>query len=295
MARARGKVTGTILGVAAALLVAWFVVRAAFVDAFAAKQPVKAASIWAGHPAVILTGGLEQVGLAAAAGKPADPKTVRQMLAAAAKAPLAPEPFLVRGVQQQLAGREDLAGRAFIEARRRDPRSVAARYFLANHYLKAGQTQLGLGEISALARLVPQSIDAIVPHLAAFARTPQAVTEVKAMLRDQPRLEPRLLQFLAADVRNSRLVLALWNGGRGDDHKVWQRWLVNALVEARRFADAKAAWSRIQPAPGSPRRTCRSGILGQCAASLRLGVRIRTFGGGRAGRRGTAPRLLLWS
>lgn len=246
---AGGQVIRALFAIALALVAAWSVIATAFVDAFAARQPAKAAWIWPGHPSVILASGLEQVGLAAAAGEKADPRTVGRMLAASAKAPLAPEPFLVRGVEQQLAGRNLVAGRAFLDARRRDPRSVAARYFLADHYLKSGQTRLGLREVSALARLVPQSIDALAPQLAAFARTPGAAPAVKAMLRDHPILELNLLRTLAADAANSRLILALWNGQRDDDHKIWQRQLVSNLVEAGRFDEARSAWLRFEPRP----------------------------------------------
>ena len=96
------------------------------------------------------------------------------MLSASAKAPLAPEPFLVRGVQAQLSGEQQLALRSFLAARQRNPRGIAARYFLADHYLKVGETGPGLNEISALARLVPQSLPTVAPYLAAYAKTPSA-------------------------------------------------------------------------------------------------------------------------
>src|SRR5262245_20446259 len=169
-----------------ALILAALVVRSAFVSAYVSQDPSRAAAFWPGHPSVVLASGLVEVGTSAAAARPVNPITVRSMQQAAAKAPLAPEPFLVRGVEAQLGGDAQLALQSFMAARERDPRSVAARYFLADHYLKAGQTQQGLAEISALTRLVPQSLGGIAPQLAAFARLPGGRKQVGILLRDQP-------------------------------------------------------------------------------------------------------------
>jgi len=231
------------------LLLAVLVVRVAFVEAYASKNLQTAEAVWPGHPAVILASGLEQVGLSAAAGQPIDKALVERLVATAAKAPLAPEPFLVRGVEAQVAGNSLLAGRAFLEAKRLNPRSIAARYFLADHYLKSGQTRLGLGEISALGRLVPQSLGGVAPYLAAYARSPGAAGEVKALLRRNPQLEPVLLVELAADARDARLALALWSGRGGEQARGWQVRLLNTLVAAGRFNEAHAAWLRFTRSP----------------------------------------------
>jgi hypothetical protein len=244
MRKARGLIV-----VAMAMLVAVMVVRSAFVAAYVAQEPAKAAAAWSGHPSVIFANGLEQVGRTAAAGKTVDMANLGPMLAASAKAPLAPEPFLVRGVEARTNGNEALAARAFLEARRRDPRSVAARYFLADHYLQTGQTRLGLGEISSLVKLVPQSLASIAPYLASYARSPGAVPEVRNMLRQHPDLEPWLLGALAADPNNYQLALSLWSGRRDAGARDWQQRLVNSLVEAGRYGEAEAAWRRFSPNP----------------------------------------------
>jgi hypothetical protein len=170
---------------------------------------------------------------------------VQRMLAASAKVPLAPEPFLVRGVQAQLAGNPQLASRAFLAARDRNPREIAARYFLADHYLKAGQAGPGLIEISALARLVPQSLPNIAPYLAAYARSPGAARQVKATLQSQPQLEPALLDTLAADAGNLDLILSLWSGRGGEVARPWQTRLLRQLVASGRYGQARQAWARF--------------------------------------------------
>lgn len=241
-----------IIVVALALLIAALVIRMAFVDAYASNSPGMAARAWAGHPSVVFAAGLDEIGRTAAAGKPVENVTLDRLLAASTKAPLAPEPFLVRGVQAQIAGDNRIAEHAFIEARDRDPRMIVARYFLADLYLKSGQTRRGLAEISALIRLFPQSLGGIAPYLAAYARSPGGAREVKGMVRAHPELEPPLLNALASDPENFGLILYFWNGQGGDDARGWQERLLNSLMEAGRYELARAAWIRFSPA--SPQR-----------------------------------------
>src|SRR5687768_6956671 len=184
-----------LLAVAAAV----FVVRGALVAAYTDSNPVRAAAAWPGHPAAAFRAGLVRIGEAAAAGRLVAGSIIDPLLAAARSAPLAPEPFLVRGVQLRLGGDETAAGRAFVEAKRRDPRSIPARFFLADHYLRSGAVQAGLDEVVVLTRLVPGSEARLVPILAGYAKTPGAARQVKAMLRAHPELEDGLLTFLAAD------------------------------------------------------------------------------------------------
>lgn len=229
----------------AALVVVFYVIRVAVIEAFAARDPGKAAALWPSHPAVVLESGLAQVGERAAAGRPIDPGLVSRLIAASAQAPLAIEPFLVRGVDAQVSGNAPLALQSFLAARQRNPRSVAPRYFLADYYSKAGSTALGLGEISTLSRLVPQSIPAVMPYLAAYARAPGAAPQIKGMLQAHPAMEPVLLNELAADAANASLILDIWSGRSGDDARSWQGRLLGQLVAANRYAEARLAWARF--------------------------------------------------
>ena len=228
-----------------ALLAGFFVVRVAFVEAFAAKNPTTAAAVWAGHPAVLLESGLAQVGDMAAAGRPVDQSLVDRLISASAKAPLAPEPFLVRGVDAQVSGNRAVALQSYLAARERNPRAVAPRYFLADLYLKAGRTEPGLAEISALARLVPQSLPNVAKYLAAYARTPGAAPQVKKMLETHPQLELALLNELASDAASARLILYLWSGRGGEEARPWQGRLLEQLVATGRFNEARTAWARF--------------------------------------------------
>ena len=228
-----------------AVLLAALVIRVALVEANAGKDPAKAAAAWPGHPSAILASGLGEIGSAASRGQPVSRRLVSQLISAASKAPLAPEPFLVRGVDATLHGQLDIAGSAFVAARNRDPRSVAARYFLADHYLRTSQTRLGLNEISVLTRLVPGSLAGVGPYLAAFARQPGARSEVQSMIRRNPDLETVVLNALAANAGDAPIAVELWNGRAGSELRPWQSTLIDTLVSAGRYGEAHQDWIRF--------------------------------------------------
>src|SRR5215210_2049870 len=93
------------------------------------------ARLWPSHPEVILNRAMAQVGALAARGQPPSPAIFTRMEEVARKAPLAPEPFLVKGAVARVQGRNDVAERLFAQALARDPRSEAVRYLLADLYL----------------------------------------------------------------------------------------------------------------------------------------------------------------
>lgn len=243
----RGARIAIIVGIA--LLLSIVVLRSALVRAYV-RNPDRIAGIAGEHPDVIFGTGLAEAGRRAAAGQPVD-DVAKRVIEAAAKAPLAPEPFLARGVQARVAGNEALAGRAFVEARRRNPRSPAARYFLADHYLRTGQSRLGLGEISVLTLLVPVNLPTLAPYLAAYARSPGGAAEVGSVLERHPQLEPILLETLAGDSKDATLALRLWRGRGGERHRAWQSLLLETLVKAGRFDEAGAAWRRFEKRDGA--------------------------------------------
>ena len=237
-----------------ALAAAIMVVRGAYVAAFADRDPERASGIWAGHPDVLFRLGLARIGEAAASGQPIARNRIAPLLDGARKAPLAPEPYLIRGVEVRLAGNEAGAGRAFAEARRRDPRSIPARFFLADHYLRTNEIERGLGEVAVLTELVPGSEGQIAPILASYAQTPGAAPHVKGMLRAYPRLESDLLARLATDAGNADLIGSLASSRREGDGRrpTWQARLVEALVADGQHARAYAQWARLVGMPASP-------------------------------------------
>lgn len=238
-----------------ALLAAVQVVRTAVVARYAATSPTLAARIWPSHPSVELWLGLTEIGSAMNKRQPVPPTVVERIMDAAKKAPLAPQPFLVRGVQAQIAGDEKLAERAFQAARLRDGRSVPARYFLAEHYFRAGDASAGLREIAILARRVPTGVASLAPYVAAFAKDPRQRVRLKALFRSDPQLEDAALQTLAGDPKNADLILSLADLGRFRDRAPpWSVPLLSGLVRDGQYGKAHDVWlrvARIRPAPGT--------------------------------------------
>jgi hypothetical protein len=242
--RAAILLTLAILGITA--------VRSAAVDAWAEDRPALASGAWANHPGAMLSSALASIGQAAAQGRPPDARTLHMVTAAAQRAPLAPEPFLVAGTEALGSGRLEQAGRLLQEARRRDPRAVAPRVLLADLYLRERRTAEGLQELAALSRLAPGGPDPVVRAVAAYAREPGTEPHLLRLFKDRPDLVDPSLALLSADPRMVDRVLALAGPSAPAGH--WQAVLVDALVRDGQFARARHAWARFTDERTSPDR-----------------------------------------
>jgi hypothetical protein len=232
-----------ILVAVSSLSVAALSIRGAIVEQYAQTAPSIAARAWADHPASEMWQGLTGIG-AAARQRNAPTEAIAQVMAAARKAPLASEPFLVRGVDAQVSGDQRLAGRAFEAAELRDSRSVAARYFLADHYFRTGNARRGLQEIAFLARMVPNGTAGLAPYLAAYAKDSRNHAQLRSLFRSDPALADAALSALAADSRNTRLVLSLADPASGSQPPAWAGRLIATLIDAGNYAAARQVWKR---------------------------------------------------
>ncbi|MFL6751765.1 MAG: hypothetical protein ACJ8FL_00840 [Sphingomicrobium sp.] len=237
--------TRRLIVAAIALLIAAQVVRIAAVDAWSRARPAAAARVWAGHPDVELSSGMTAIAEAAREGTPVTAETFRRIDDAAAKAPLAPEPFLVRGVQAQLAGEGKAAEQAFLAAEWRDPRSLPARYFLADHYFREGDARRGLREIGALASLTPGGVGKLAPYVAAFAHDRANWPQVRALFRSKPALEDATLIALSAKAENADTVMALADPHRRGAASAWLPGLLATLTSAGQTARARRIWAAM--------------------------------------------------
>lgn len=231
-----------------ALLAVIQLFRTAAVSQPFSERPAWAASLWPGHPLILQDAGMVAIGAAAARGGNAPAASVEAMRQVARKAPLEAAPFLVKGAIAQTEGRSEAAARLFLHAMHLDPRAPAARYFLADHYLRTGQVPKGLAQMAVLSRLTPRSHEAFVPALAAYARTPGALPALAAFLAASPEYKPLVLQTLAQDAANAELILRLAGPGPFAKSEVvlnWQRPLLSKLVKAGDYAEAHAVWRRL--------------------------------------------------
>jgi hypothetical protein len=250
---ARGTASGVKVGVLVlvAMLLAFQATRSAAV-ADRERRPALAEALWPQHPAVLKDRALLSIASAAARGQPVPPATRADVRRIAEKAPLSPDPFVIEGAIAQTQGKSEAAERMWLAARDRDPRSRAARFLLADRFLRTGRVSLGLMEMQALVGLQSRGVEAFGPALVAYARQPGAIPELRAFFRKYPRAEAGVLTVLATDPANADLVLALAsNLGRPEPD--WRANLVSALVSAGNYPKAYASWlrvSRLRAAPG---------------------------------------------
>lgn len=220
------------------------VVQNAVVAEYAEVRPERALAAWPGHPRAEIWSGLTEIAAAARAGRAVGGDTLANVTDAARKDPLAATPFLVRGVQARMDGNEDLAGAAFLAAELRDGRSVPARYFLADHDLRTGDSVHGLAEIAILARMIPNGVQGLAPFVASYARDKRNWPQLRTVFRSNPQLADASLQALASDPANSDTILNL-APARSGTQPIWAGRLIQSLVAAGDFTKAERVWSAV--------------------------------------------------
>ena len=233
-----------------AALLAFQVVRTAMV-----RQSPLGTPLWPGHPQMVRNQTMAEIGTIAANGDTIPPRLLPRVEQIARQMPLAPEPFLIHGALAQIEGRDEKAERLYREARSRDPRSPAARYFLTERYLRTGRVEQALAEMAVLSRLTG-AVGVFAPALATYARTAGAVPHLRRFFGLAPEFEPAVLSALAADARNLGLITALWSGAKPSDsggQSNWQTLIVGKLIEAGDFARAHDAWRQFAGVPGPVR------------------------------------------
>jgi tetratricopeptide (TPR) repeat protein len=211
-----------------------------------ADQPLAALAVWPSHPVAVRARAMAEVGAAAARLREPGAETLDRLRHLARVEPLAAEPLLVWAAVAQRRGQWNRAEALLLQARDRDPRSAAARFLLADIYLRTGRVGLGLAELSVLARLLPGAANQIAPAMAAYAGSPGALPQLKRILQLYPELEPLLLERLAEDPNNAPLILSLGSSqGAAAGPPQWAVKLIYGMVEAGRFEQARALWAQL--------------------------------------------------
>ena len=240
-----------VLVIIAAGLLATQVIRNAIVIGLAQHKPMLAAEVWSAHPLVAISFGMSQIASAASARQEAPSSAKAMIFASAVKEPLAPEPFLVRGVEAELSGDERIAKQAFEAAQWRDPRSLPAAYFLADYYFKSGDVARGLGEIAALARMSPSGNATVAPYLAAYARNPANWPALRSLFRANPELADPALATLATTPATAPAVLALADPRWAAKDVHWLAPLLDTLIGEGEYAKARTIWARASRVPAN--------------------------------------------
>ena len=218
----------------------------------AASSPAR--KTWPGHPQVLTSTIMAEVGTAAGQGEEPPEATLEQLRLLTSKEPLALEPMLIHGAIALRGGDYRRAEALLLEARRRGPRSPGARYLLGDLYLRSGRPLDAMGQMAVLNRLVPAASIQLAPALAQYATTPGASGQVAAILAAYPELEQPLLTELAKEPKNADLVVALAARSRSQSATApWQRVLLNTLIRNGEHGKAYAMWARLAGVPaGEP-------------------------------------------
>lgn len=234
-----------LLAILAALLIATQAVRNFWVAAHQELRPELAAMLWPGHPDVELSGALVEIARASRARQPVPPSTFALVDDAAQKSPLSPQPFLVHGVEASVAGEPGAAARDFLQAQRRDPRSLPAAYFLTDYYFRAGRPLDGLRQAATLARLSPAGAAPISRLVASYAQDSRNWADIRALFRSDETIEDQVLAALAADAGNAPAILAIADGAHRRASSPWLPRLLRSLVAAGQYQRARAIWAAV--------------------------------------------------
>jgi hypothetical protein len=212
-------------------------------------------AIWLEHPNVLARTILTRIAYAAGQGREPDRTTLTQVARLAAKQPLSPVPLLVRAALDLRAGRYARAEQAILQARYLDPRSPAARYMLADLYLRTGRMRSAMGEMAVLHRLVPGASEPLAPALAAFANATGDHKDLQAVLDFYPELGPAVLMQLSSDPKNDQLIIQLVDmPAFRMGPKLWQRNLLDVLIARGAYEEAYAIWTRLSGLQGDRSR-----------------------------------------
>lgn len=168
---------------------------------------------------------------------------------AAARDPLGYEPYLFNGAvgfpnERAIGSSHDAA--LLREALRRHPRSRQARMMLLRHALGTGQLTEAIDQIGVLDRLNRQYAIALLGGLGRSVTTRAQIDEAVGALASHPELYPEFVRGFVSTRKPSPVLAHL---GRRLPARMARREevanpLINALVDAGDFADARALWLR---------------------------------------------------
>lgn len=270
---------------AVAALLAVEVARLTAAHGLAESRTVIAASLAPRSPEVLVSTAMAGVGAAAARGQLPDAETMARLQQLARVAPLDVRPLLVDAAIAQKQGDVKRAEQLLLEARRLDPRSTAARFLLSDLWLREGRIAEGLNELAILSRLFRGSTMQLVPALASFAKTPGAAGELRQVLASNPQLKVPLLNALAADPANARLILELEQGTKrkpGEASPPWQGVLLDGMIRQGAFDQAQSYWRQLSDSPPDQRQLLFNGEFRSLSAPPPFNWRFTSTGAGFA-------------
>ncbi len=240
--------------IAVALLLAGEVVRLTVAATYVSTRLQLAKAMAPEQARTLIAEAMGELGAAAARQQLPSPATRGKFAEALRREPLAPEPFLVAGAIAQQQDRLRDAEKLLLEARRRDPRSSAARLLLAELLFSEGRVAPALSETGVLSKLLPGASAALVPPLAEYVQRVGASPPVVKVLRGDPSLRQALFSVLARDPDNADLLLKLDQQtavAPETEPSQWKRVILQDLVKKDEYERAYTLWKQFTGNSGS--------------------------------------------
>jgi hypothetical protein len=235
-----------------AVLLAAEIARMTVAARFADEDSKLALRLAPNSPTTLVALAMAGVGEAAAARTDPSTLTLDRFRRVGETAPLRPEPFLVQGALAEKQGNLGRAEALLKRARLLDPRSTAARYLLADVWIREGKTVDGLNQMAVLARLLPGASVQLVQVLAGYSSLPGSSMQLRAILEQNPGLKQPLLLALSSNPVNAGVVLGLAGSdvrSTAPEAKAWKSRLLQGLVKAGKYESAYALWRRFRGIP----------------------------------------------
>lgn len=237
----------------AAAVAAWFSLRNALHTLIEREYPLMGAAISPASPVSQATMALNRV---TNYGGTVDRVAHRLAVDALHRAPLMADPLIVAGMEASALDDVQRARAAFEEVKRRDPRSVIARYWLFDYYLRSGLYAEGIAEAGPLIRLQPASATPVTAILTALLDVPEARPALVAALRSRPVWRQEFFRQMGANPRLTAVgaeLLALSTAGAETGGARDQQAVIRSLVRRGDYAGARALWMQLLPAESGAR------------------------------------------
>jgi tetratricopeptide (TPR) repeat protein len=229
----------------ASVVLAWVSARAAVQSSYFASSPEAAAAIGPADGRTLVA--LAQQRVSGANGE-IDDTTRALVREALARDPLLAEPLTMAGLDAANAGDSAKAERLMLAARARDLRSPLVRFWLLDHFVRAGKYADALEEVGPAIRLQPDAITAIMTVLSAMADTAQGNKALAAKLATHPFWETAFFQTASNNTQPEALLALLQRQPGASRATEEQRAVFLALINAGKGDRAYEAWQRLLPA-----------------------------------------------
>ncbi|MEQ7872942.1 hypothetical protein ABDK56_02920 [Sphingomonas sp. ASV193] len=231
----------------AAIVAVVLIAREMVLSLPADARPAEWIASWPASARLVGDQAMRRLGAGAASGQATSPATREAFARLARLDPLSPQPLLFDGALTLQAGKPKDAERQFAAAKALDPRSAAARYFLATVLLGQGQVGPALDELAMLKKVSVGggNYDAA---FAEYAKSSGNIPAIEAFLAKHPEHRAPMLAALASDPANAGLVLRLAgpiDPAAPPPDPDWRSTLLLGFVNRGQADAARLAWRQM--------------------------------------------------